>query len=255
MADVTHPPVAGTPPPGEAIPNPGTGTFDPKEYVSAKDFGATAALIGGMRKTLSEISAALPGLMTADKLAEFGLVEKDDAGVFKPKSAKTAANPKPEVDPASRELEDTKAKLTNLQKKLEEKELAEAATERDRAVIASLNKAGAIKPERDFVHVAKRIVKTPSGAYVVKAEDKYGAPIDVSIDDFAAQYLNDNPELKRSSAKTGSDTPSGNPGGGGSAKTAAGATLIPKTQWQDMQWMSKPDIRKKFLDGEYARGE
>lgn len=237
--------------PGNAQPGaPGTpGTEDAPKYVTAEDFGKTAALISGMQKTLKDLQS---GILTADKLAEFGLLEKDEtAGTYKPKASQPQSAPKPknDDDPVVARVKALEKQLADAKREKEDADRRMLETERDRAIIAALTKAGAVNPERDYVHLTSKVARGESG-YSAKGRDQYGSETDLALDDFAEQWLKSNPELRRTAAQSGSGTPHNAPGKSG--KTASGATVIPRSQWSDMSFFMAN--KTKFDSGEWVRG-
>ena len=253
MADTNLPGGSpGTPPPGGAAPpNPGTDDNKP-EYVSREDFGKTAALIGGIQKTLKD----LPGsLLTLDKLAEVGLLEKvDDAGVisYRPKSSQPKpddkAKPREADDPLLLRLKSLEGELARKTKAEEEGKALLAESEKRSALTAALTKAGAVNADRDFVHLVGAVGKGEKG-FVGKGTDKYGTETELTIDEVAEAFLKLNPELRRAQAQPGSGSPQ--PGNG--SVTAGGGKVIPKAQWSDMNFFVAN--RAKFHSGEYVRGQ
>lgn len=147
------------------------------------------------------------------------------------------------------EFEALQRKLAEKDRLLEERDQQAETDKRNSAVRAALAKAGAINPDRDLVHVAAKVQKIGDG-YGSKGRDKWGAEVDISLDDLANAFLTDNPELKKGTAQPGSGTPAG---GNASGSTAGGAKIIPTSQWQDMNWYAQN--RAKFMSGEYVRGE
>jgi hypothetical protein len=226
----------GTGAPG-AGQNPGTG-FDPSKYVSSEDFGKTAAMIRGIQKTLETLSTSA---LTLDRLAEIGLVEKAEDGTVKPRGH---AAPK---GAAKGDPEPWKEEIAQLRRQLDEKDQALAREEKSRSVLAALTKAGAVNPDRDYVHVLDKVKKNDRGEFVVKGRDKYGAAIDVPLGEFVNDWLTQNPELKRASAAPGSGTPPGAaPGSGG------GGNVVPKSTWSNPEWYKAN--REKILKGEISLG-
>jgi hypothetical protein len=227
--------------------NPGTGStqLDPSKFVSTEDFGKTAAMIRGLQKTLETLAGTA---MTAEKLVEMGLAEKGDDGTYKPRSAQQEPGKKPaaaddplrkELDLLKKQLADKDAAIAAEQKKLEE-------NERNRAVIAALSKAGAVNAERDYVHLAGKVERTDQG-FTVKGKDKYGTEVPIPIEEFAAGWLKDNPELLRAQAGSGSGTMPGRDAGTG------GGNVIPKDVWKDPVWYQAN--RAKVLSGELQLGK
>lgn len=237
--------------PGDPTKTPGTGEgFDPKKYVSVEDFGKTAAMIRGLQNTLKTLT---DGMLTAEKLAELGLLEKTDDG-FKPKTLAVAGETKPNTDGAQvpaevreqlKRLEGEQAKLT---RKLAEKEQelvkrdADAAKQRRvNALVASLREAGAVKPERDYVHLIDQVIEQ-SGSFMVKARNKFGEEATEALDEFVPKWLESQPELRKAEARGGSGTPSGQPAAG-----ANGRIVATVQQYSDPQWAK--DHMKDILSG------
>ena len=242
-------------PPGEQAPPVVPGTGDAPQYVTTADFGKTAALISGLQKTLRTL---VEGNLTADKLVELGLLEKGESdGLYKPKAPGTKQEPKPgqqqrpDDDPVILRVKNLEKQLADAKREGEDADKRVAQSELNRAVIGALTKAGAINPDRDFVHLASKVSKGESG-YTGKGKDKYDQEIDVGVEDFAEAWLKANPELRAAKSQPGSGTPSGGAGGTG-AKAPNGATVITRAQWSDMSWFMTN--KAKFDKGEYVRGQ
>ncbi len=207
-------------------------------------------MIGRMNKSLETLAS---GALTPDKLVELGLLEKDDTG-YKPKAVAAPKEPKqparPEDDPVIQRVKTLEQELANEKKAKAEVQQQSEASERDRAVIAALNKAGAVNADRDVVHVAGKVLKGDKG-YYVKAQDKYGADIQLPLDEAVELFLKANTELRKNAAAPGSGTPPG--GGAPGTGPRPGQTVIPKSQWADMAWFSINQA--KFHSGEYVRGQ
>ena len=243
-----------TPATGDKPPDnkPGTGADDlTKLFVSKEDFGKTAGHIRGLGEKLNALAASA---LTADKLVEILALEKDEAtGKFRlPKAPDPPANgtpPRGEDDPVMKRVKALEQQVADKNKEIADERARAEATTRDTALISALQKAGAINPNRDFVHLRDKVAKGDKG-YTAKTVDEYGAEHDSDLDAFAEQYLKQNPELKKATQQGGSGTP---PGPGSKPGMRPGSTVIPKSQWGDVQFMV--DNRKKFESGEYLRGE
>jgi len=240
----------GTGQPGGSTGSPGTGEgFDPTKFVTAEDFGKTAALIGGMKKALEAATARLEGLPTLEKLAEIGVLEKGDDGAYKPRTAppkdQKKAGPDDEV---KTKMESLERQLSESRRALEQEQQRHATEQKHGAIRAALAKANAINPDRDYVHLAGRIVASEAGGYGAKGKDKYGQEIDVTLEQAVEEFLTANPELRKAAAQPGSGTPAK-----AGTQGAGGPKAIPRSQWEDMAWMAAN--HDKFLKGEYVRGE
>lgn len=205
-------------------------------------------MIGGLQKTLRDLSG---GMLSLDKLAELGLVEKAEDGSFKAKLAVTAPKPaekKAEDDPITLRVKALEGQLAE-EKKAKEQLVKDAETrDLNSAVIAALSKAGAHNPDRDFVHLTAKVLKGANG-YVVAGKDKYGADIELTLDEHADGFLKANPELRKSQQLAGSGTP---PGGAPAGQMKGTGKVIPKATWSDMNWFAQNSA--KFQSGEYLRG-
>lgn len=235
----------GTGATGSQTGTPGTGSLDPSKFVSVEDFGKTAAMIRGLQKTIENLST---GALTADKLAELGLLEKGDDGSFKPRSAAPGdKKPAPPADdPLKKELDALKKQLADKDAEVESERRKVEETERNRAVIAAMSKAGAVNADRDFVHLAGKVVKSEKGGYVVKGADKYGSEIEIPLEQFTGSWLKENPELLRAQAGSGTGS---RPGQGGQQ----GGNVIPKEVWKDPAWYQAN--RAKVISGELQLGQ
>jgi len=252
MPEPNTPGQPGTGQPGGTPPIPGTDDTENK-YLSKEEFGRTAAVISGLQKTLKE----LPGqLLTLDRLAEVGLLEKvdvDGVPTFRPKSSQA---PKPEGekkrtddDPLMQRVKTLEGQLAQKTKAEEETKTQLAESEKRTALTAALTKAGAVNADRDYVHLSSKVVKGEKG-FGGRGEDKYGTEIDLTIDEVAEAFLTANPELKKATAQPGSGTPTGGTAGFNGAGTGK---VIAKSQWSDTNWFMAN--RAKFHSGEYVRGQ
>lgn len=262
MADPN--PAGGNPAAGDPNPanNPGTGNRDPnnpgtgdandptKLFVSKDDFGKTAAHIRGLGDQLKTLASTA---ITADKLVELlGLEKDEESGKFRMPQSKTpaaGAQQRPEDDPVMKRVKALEKQLADEQQKVADERARTESNTRDTALIAALQKAGAINPTRDYVHLVGKVTKSEKG-YVARVADEYGAEKDVDVDGFAEQYLKQNPELKKTTQQGGSGTP---PGAGSKPGMRPGSTIIPKSQWSDINFMVKN--RKLFDSGDYVRGD
>jgi len=177
-------------------------------------------------------------------LAEIGLLEKTDSG-YVPKAGKPKpkdGKPEDDADPP------WKAEMTALKRQLTERDEQIDNITKAQTVQAALAKAGALRPERDAVHLMGSVIKSADGKFVVKGRGKYEEEVDIPVEDYAANWLKDNPELAKATAAGGSGTP----GGGGHATGGNGAKTIPFEQWNDQNFY-RANIAK-FDSGEYVRG-
>jgi hypothetical protein len=178
------------------------------QYVTQDAFNGTAAIISRMNKTLESI---INGMLSLDKLADIGLVEKAADGTFKPKTSTAAATVKKDGQPDP--VAEMEAKFQAELKKRDDALAAErrkaADTEQRSTVIEALTKAGAVNPSRDVVHLTG-ITRNDAGQFVQKTKDQYGADVEVSLEDAVGNFLKVNPELKKASGHPGSGTPAGN---------------------------------------------
>ena len=208
-------------------------TGDPSQntpqYVTQEAFNGTAAMISRMNKTLEGLTG---GMLTFDKLAEVGLVEKQADGTFKPKTV-TAA---PAAKPAAGDPPEWKAETDRLNAEIKKRDDALAAerrkaadTEQRGAIIDALNQSGAVNASRDVVHV-QGIVKNASGQYVQMTKDQYGADVEVPLDQAVATFLTANPELRRAQGRPGSGTPTGG-GTGNFTGTTASREMLSDPVW------------------------
>jgi len=209
-------------------------------FVTAADFGKTAALVGDMKKQLG-------GMLTADTLVEAGMFERGEDGKLKLKAVTPPEPPKPGTDPNSEATKKFEAELAKMQSQLaserKARETAEAQAieaERNRTIQEALTKAGAVNPQRDYVHLQSAVKRKDDGTLVAVTKDKWGADIEVPVEEFANQWLTSNPELKRATTQQGS----GAPAGGGTLP----ANTVPRSKMQDTNWYMAN--REKILSGE-----
>ena len=256
MADPNTPGTPGTQQPGTAAPTPGTGgspETPENQYLTKAEFGRSAAMIRGLGETLATLQT---GMLTMDMLAQVGLVDVEEVEgkkQYKPKSAAAAATPKPraEDDPLVQRLKTVESQLERAKKEKQDADTAVAASQRDTAIIEALRAAGAVNPMRDFTHLQSKVLKGDKG-YYAKGTDEAGYDVEVAVNDLAVEFLKANPELKKATGNGGSGTPqngTGTPGTG----VRPGQQVIPKTQWQDMNWFMAN--RAKFDKGEFLRGQ
>lgn len=235
----------GTGAPG-GQPNPGTGSLDPAKFVSVEDFGKTAAMIRGIQKSLETITGAA---LTADRLAELGLLEKADDGTFRARAAgPTPKGAPPADDPVKRDLDQLKAQLKAKDEEIATEKRKAAEAERNRAVVAAMAKAGAVNAERDHVHLAAAVVRAEDGQYVARTKGKYGEDVDVPVEEFVSGWLKANPDLMKAQGGTGTGTL---PGQG--ARGGHNGNVVPKTTWSDMTWYMQN--REKIQRGELVLGD
>jgi len=183
------------------------------QYVTQAAFDKTAAMIGRLLKGVEALTSTA---LTAEKLVELGLVEKDAAGVLK---AKAAEAPKPEAkvedkpDPRMTQMEARLAAMAAEAKTKDEAiaaaDVARGIQDRNQAARAALAKANGVNPDRDYIHVADKLVKNEAGEWVLPSKDQYGVDIFTPIAAIAEKYLKDNPELARATVTTGTGTTPG----------------------------------------------
>lgn len=226
--------------------------FDPTKFVSAEDFGKTAAKIRGIETAVTDFTKK--GL-TLDTLVEIGLVERTEDGKYrKPGSGQQQQQQqqqqqKPEDSPLAKEVEKLRQDLKKRDDELLAERKGKEANETAAAVKSALAKAGAVKPDRDYTHLLGAVTKNANGAYTVKSKDQYGNDIETPLEKYAETFLAENPELQKPQGSAGSGTPAGQQAGGDGSKKGR---VIPKETWSDMDWFSKN--KDKFHSGEFVRG-
>lgn len=211
-------------------------------------------MIRGLDDTLKALQG---GMLTLDTLATVGLLdveEIDGKKQYKPKSSTPPAEkPKPRADddPLFQRVKTLESQLEKARKDKEAADNAVAEKNRDTAIIEALREAGALNPQRDFMHLIPKVLKTDAG-YFAKGTDEAGYEVELTLPNLAKEFLKANPELKKAASGGGSGTP-GTPGSGGTQQLRPGQQIIPKSQWQDMNWFMAN--KAKFDSGEYQRGQ
>ncbi len=175
------------------------------EYVTKEDFGKTAAFIRGLNDKLESLAKNVP---TMETFVQLGLFEKGEDGAYKPKAVQ-APSRKNDQEP------EWKAQLDQLQAQIKQRDDALAAerkraaeTEKKSAVISALTKAGAVNPERDYIHIIQAIENGEKG-YFARSKDEFGADKQIPLDQAVQDFLKTNPELAKPSGHAGSGTPAG----------------------------------------------
>jgi hypothetical protein len=230
--------------PEPTTPNGSTG--DPSQntpqYMTRADFqealNGPAAMISRMNKTMEALSGSM---LSLDKLAEIGLLEKAADGSFKPVSSQTQPRPAdkaPEPEWKSA-IEEMKKSLKAKDDELTAERQRASEVEKKNAVISALVKGGAVNPERDAVHILNGIQKNEDGRYISRGKDEYGIDTEIAMEDFVGKFLQQNPELKKATAHAGSGTPAG--GSGSSTNTVTRDQMSP-------EWYARN--RDKVISGE-----
>jgi hypothetical protein len=233
----------------------GAGAAGAPQYVTVEDFGKTAAKIRGIEGSLADLSKKGISL---DTLVEIGLLEKADDGKYRRPAAQQATPPqqqqqqqqqqRPEDSPLAREVAELRKQMSAKDEELKREREKQAATVKADTVKSALAKAGAVRPERDYVHLLGKVEQRQDGTYFVKGIDKYGNPEEITLDKFCEAFLTENPELMKAQNQPGSGTPAGNGGGNDSKR----GKVVPKETWSDMDWYAKN--AEKFRTGEFVRG-
>jgi len=221
---------AGTGTPG--TPTPGTGTGDQPEYLSKKEFGQTAALISGLKKNLETLSgSALTSEKLNEALAGAGILVKQEDGTFKPAFQAPTAKPEdkgtPPPNPLEGRVKNLEKQLADAQKAVEDERTKTADEKLNRAAVEALRKAGAVNPERDYVHL-KAMITADGDAYFVKTKDTSGVEQQFALEDYAGTWLEGNPELRKAQGAAGSGT---KPGTGGSGVQTASLEQARDPEW------------------------
>lgn len=233
----------GTGSPGGQAGTPGTGAGP--QYVTVEDFGKTAAMIRGIQKSLETINTSA---LTADKLAELGLLEKADDGTFHAKQAAQGGKDKPPADdPIKRELDALKRQLAAKDEEVASERRKVEQAERTRAVIEALTDAGAINPQRDHVHLVSQIERSEAGEFAAKGRDQYGSEVAIPLKNYVGDWLKANPDLMKAQGGTGTGAMPGQ----GARGTQTG-NVVPKAVWTDMSWYARN--RDKIMNGEITLG-
>jgi hypothetical protein len=196
-----------------------------------------------------------------DSLANVGLLDVEEADgkkQYKPKAAAAPGTPAPkpgpqraEEDPLFQRVKTLESQLEKARREKEDSDKAVAAQARDTAIIESLRNAGAVNPQRDFMHLREKVQKGDSG-YFATGKDEAGYDVEVKLDDLAKEFLKTNPELRKATTGGGAGSPNGGQGGG-QQQVRPGQTVIPKSQWTNMDFFMAN--KRKFDTGEYVRGQ
>lgn len=173
-------------------------------FVKQSDLNPTAALIRGLKESVE----ALKGQNPLETLVSLGLLEKASDGSYRPKVAGTSAKKDNEPEP------EWKVELKKMQEQLAAKDRQLAAEKQQReqaelrsAVIAALEKAGAVNPGRDYVHVIQQVKRAEDGSFFVSKTNDYGVEEKGSLEAAFIEFLKANPELRKASGHAGSGTP------------------------------------------------
>jgi hypothetical protein len=206
-------------------------------FLSKQEFGATAAMIGRMNKALEGLVSSGSPL---DKLAELGMLEKQEDGTYKPKSA-APARPAGNAEPEWKvEIEALKAQNVAKDKQIAAERKQREDAEVKNAVIAALEKAGAVNPSRDYVHVLPQVKRTEDGKVYVPKTNVHGAEEQIALDVAFGDFLKSNPELRKTASHAGSGTPAGAPGGRPAAGTDVNTLAeMPMDQFMSMRKAGK----------------
>ena len=197
-------------------------------------------------------------MLTVDKLVELGLFSKGEDGKLTLAQAQAAAAAKTEPNPAEVEWRKKFESLENQMKADKDALTAEKKRNeenaRNTAVMAELTKAGAMRPDRDYVHIINSVSQDANGNYVVAGKDKYGMDTTFSVGEYVEKFLGENPELKKMTAATGGSGANPNkPAAAGTPQTHNGKEVVPKAKWTDAAWfMANQD---KILKGEILLGK
>jgi len=194
------------------------GNNNQPEYLTKEEFSRSAAFIRGLSEKIETLTKNVP---TMDLFVTLGILEKDGE-TYKPKSAPAAAPAKKQDQGNTDQIAEMENRFQAELKKRDDALAAErrkaAETEQRSAVIDALGKAGAVNASRDYVHVTG-IGKNAAGKYVQIGKDQFGADVEFSLEDAAANFLKANPELRKAQGHPGSGTPSNAGFGGKSAGT------------------------------------
>ncbi len=174
-------------------------------FLTKNEFNATAAMIRGLKESVESLKGASP----LDVLVTMGVLEKTDEGEYKPK-ATASVPPTPGKEPEWKQAIDAlKKSLKTKEDELAAERERAAATEKKNAVMAALSRAGAVKADRDVVHLLDTVSRNDHGAFVCRTKDDVGLDVEVGLDEFVQKFLTENPELMKPSGLPGSGTPAG----------------------------------------------
>ena len=206
------------------------------------------------------LKALQGGMLTLDALAQVGLLEAEEVDgkkQYKPKGSTTPAGaPAPKAraddDPLFQRVKTLEAQLEKARKDKEVADTAVTESSRDNAIIEALREAGAVNPQRDFMHLKSKVLKGDTG-YFAKGVDEAGYEVEVKLPDLVKEFLKTNPELRRAVTQGGAGSPAGGQQGQGAPNLRPGQQVVPKTQWSNMDWFM--NNRAKFATGEFLRGQ
>jgi hypothetical protein len=211
-------------------------TMESAGYLTKQEFNGTAAMIRQMNETVTGLKAVNP----FDSLVTAGILEKKPDGTYGPKSA-TPAKKDEAVPEWQRQIDELRSQGVAKDKALQAERDARAAGELKSAVVAAFGKAGAVNPERDYVHVLPSVVRGEDGTFHTVNKDQFGVETKVPLADAFTAFLKSNPELQRAAGRPGSGTPNGGNGTGGSI-------VVPRAQLSDPAWYQAN--RAKVISGE-----
>lgn len=201
------------------------------EFISKDEFTKTLqAVKGEFSRKLEALTSKMP---TLDTFAELGLLEKDEAGSYKPRQSGQQTK-KTEPSDLEKQVADLRKAITARDEALAKADQDRQTLELKTAVINALGKAGAVNPDRDHVHVISNIKKADSG-YVAKAKDQYGTETDVPLESFVNDWLKSNPELKKASGLPGSGVPAGLNGKSMGSVDVSKMSMEQYVQWRKAQ--------------------
>lgn len=196
-------------------------------FLSKQEFGATAAIIRGLKDSVDGLKSNNP----MEALAALGMLEKSADGTYKPKSAaapaKKTGEPEPEWQVQLRQMQD---QIAAKDRQIEAEKKSREEAELKSAVITAFEKAGAVNASRDYVHVVGQVKRGQDGKFYVPKTNQYGAEEQTALDAAFGEFLKSNPELRKASSHPGSGTPGGIPGGPATSNTDVNAMAQMSTE-------------------------
>lgn len=197
-------------------------------FLSKAEFNGSAAIIRQLKEGQDRMSAS----NNLDTLVTAGLLEKKADGTYGAKAVLgVAAAPlkKDAVPEWQTQIDELRTQGAAKDKALAAANDAREASDLKNAVITALTTAGAVNPNRDYLHVLPSVKKAPDGTYHTVSKDQFGVETPISLDVSFKTFLGANPELMKASSRPGSGTPAG-------GVVTVGGITASREQMSDPAW-------------------